>query len=118
MKLELGVLYYRLGSYETARTYLESARGSGLASPEVKDRASQYLKEVDSKVSKSQFSGDVLVGLGYSSNANSGAGGANQSMGRTVRSSSMPLSNGEERGPVVNSTSVTFASDTWNWRAV
>lgn len=84
VKLELGVLYYRLGSYETARTYLESARGSGLASPEVKDRASQYLKEVDSKVSKSQFSGDVLVGLGYSSNANSGAGGANQTFGATA----------------------------------
>lgn len=28
VKLELGVLYYRLGPYEAARTYLESARGS------------------------------------------------------------------------------------------
>lgn len=84
VKLELGVLYYRLGSYEAARTYLESARGSGHASPEIKDRASQYLKEVDSKVSKSQFSGDLLFGIGYSSNANSGAGGANQTFGATA----------------------------------
>lgn len=84
VKLELGVLYYRLGSYEAARTYLESARGSGAASPEVKDRAGQYLKEVDSKVSKSQFSGDLLFGLGYSTNANSGSGGATQTFGATA----------------------------------
>ena len=84
VKLELGVLYYRLGSYEAARTYLESARGSGLASPEIKDRAAQYLKEVDGKVSKSQFSGDLLFGIGYSSNANSGPGGAIQTFGATA----------------------------------
>ncbi|MBI3197905.1 MAG: tetratricopeptide repeat protein [Rhodospirillales bacterium] len=84
VKLELGVLYYRLGSYEAARTYLESARGSGRASPEIKDRASQYLKEVDSKVSKSQFSGDLLFGLGYSSNANSGPGSISQTFGATA----------------------------------
>jgi len=84
VKLELGVLYYRLGSYEAARSYLESARLSGLASPEVKDRAQQYLAEVDSKVSRSQFSGDVLVGLGYSSNANSGPAGAVQAFSATV----------------------------------
>ena len=29
VKLELGVLYYRLGSYEQARTYLDAARASG-----------------------------------------------------------------------------------------
>lgn len=84
VKLELGVLYFRLGSYEAARTYLESARGSGAASPETKERAAQYLKEVDSKVSRSQFSGDVLVGLGYSSNANSAAGGVTQTFGATT----------------------------------
>ena len=44
VKLELGVLYFRLGSYEAARTYLESARGSGAASPETKERAAQYLR--------------------------------------------------------------------------
>ncbi len=84
IKLELGVLYFRLGSYEAARTYLESARGSASAAPETRDRAAQYLKEVDSKVSPSQFSGDVLVGLGYSTNANSGAGGVTQTFGATT----------------------------------
>ena len=84
IKLELGVLYYRLGSYEAARGYLESARASARASPETKERASQFLAEVDSKSGKSQFSGDLLFGIGYSTNANSGPGGAIQSFGATV----------------------------------
>lgn len=84
VKLELGVLYYRLGSYEAARTYLEGARQSARATAETRGRAEEYLREVDSKVSRSQFSGDVLVGLGYSTNANSGPGAAAGAFGATA----------------------------------
>lgn len=44
VKLELGVLYFRLGSKEAARMYLDAARKSSVASPETKARAEQYLK--------------------------------------------------------------------------
>ena len=44
VKLELGVLYYRLGSKEAALTYLEGARGSPEASVQVRDRADEFLK--------------------------------------------------------------------------
>ncbi len=44
VKLELGVLYYRLGSKEAALTYLEGARSSPQASPQVRDRAEEFLK--------------------------------------------------------------------------
>jgi Flp pilus assembly protein TadD len=44
VKLELGVLYFRLGSKEAARMYLEAANKSSVASPETKERAEQYLK--------------------------------------------------------------------------
>jgi tetratricopeptide (TPR) repeat protein len=44
VKLELGVLYYRLGSKEAALTYLEGARSSPEASPQVRDRAEEFLK--------------------------------------------------------------------------
>jgi len=44
VKLELGVLYYRLGSKEAALTYLEGARSSPEASAQVKDRAEEFLK--------------------------------------------------------------------------
>lgn len=46
VKLELGVLYFRLGSFEAARTYLEEARTSGRASTATKARAAEFLKEV------------------------------------------------------------------------
>lgn len=46
VKLELGVLYFRLGSFEAARGYLEEARLSKRASPILKERAASYLKEI------------------------------------------------------------------------
>jgi uncharacterized protein HemY len=44
VRLELGVLYFRLGSFETARTYLRSAIASPNATTEIRDRANRYLK--------------------------------------------------------------------------
>jgi tetratricopeptide (TPR) repeat protein len=49
VKLELGVLYYRLGSLEAARMYLEAARASKQASNEVKERADTFLKAFPKK---------------------------------------------------------------------
>ena len=49
VKLELGVLYYRLGSIEAARTYLEGARTSSQASNETKERAAIFLKAAAAK---------------------------------------------------------------------
>ena len=46
VKLELGVLYYRLGSTEAARTYLEDVSASKEASNEAKERANTFLKEL------------------------------------------------------------------------
>lgn len=46
VELELGVLYYRLGSAEAARAHLESVGKSHQASAAVKKRASDYLKSV------------------------------------------------------------------------
>lgn len=84
VKLELGVLYFRLGSHEAARSYLESARASARATQEIKDRATTFLAEVDSATQRSRWSGDGIFGLRYSSNANSGSVGAIQSFGTAV----------------------------------
>ena len=43
VKLELGVLYYRLGAGDVARAYLEQARDSELATDDVRQRANTYL---------------------------------------------------------------------------
>jgi hypothetical protein len=46
VKLELGVLYYRLGANEPARAYLEAARTSASSSSETKARAETFLAAV------------------------------------------------------------------------
>jgi len=46
VKLELGVLYFRLGSFEAARSYLDEVRTSARASTAAKARAAEYIKEI------------------------------------------------------------------------
>lgn len=84
VNLELGVLYFRLGSYEAARGYLKNARDSTKASPEIKQRADRMLAEVEDKTNKSDWSGEFLFGIRYSTNANSGPSGAIRSFGATT----------------------------------
>ena len=45
VQLELGVLYFRLGSLEGAKSYLEAASKSRRSSAETKSRADTFLKE-------------------------------------------------------------------------
>ena len=72
IRLELGVLYYRLGSYEIARTYLETTLQSAATPPDVRSRAQQFLAEVEKRQSPSHFEGEVFGGFRYQSNANLG----------------------------------------------
>jgi len=44
LKLELGVLYYRMGSRDVAAIYLDAARSSPGATPKVQERAETFLK--------------------------------------------------------------------------
>jgi tetratricopeptide (TPR) repeat protein len=72
VRLELGVLYFRLGSYEVARTYLEGALKSPTLPADVRTRAEQFMAQIEKSQSPSHFSGEVFVGLRYQSNANLG----------------------------------------------
>jgi Tetratricopeptide repeat len=72
VRLELGVLYYRLGSYEVARTYLETALASPALTPEIRSRAEQFMAELQKRQSPSHFAGEVFAGFRYQSNANLG----------------------------------------------
>ena len=72
VRLELAVLYYRLGSFEISRTYLETVLATANIPPEVKTRAEQYLAEVNKRNSRSRFVGEVFSGVRYQSNANLG----------------------------------------------
>ncbi|WP_375461634.1 tetratricopeptide repeat protein [uncultured Enterovirga sp.] len=76
VKLELGVLYFRLGSYEMARSYFEAATSSPETSPEVRARVAGFLREIDRRTSIHQFSVYTQVGFRYQSNANAGPASA------------------------------------------
>ena len=72
VRLELGVLYYRLKSYDVARTYLEGALESPNVPPEVRSRAEQFLAQIANQQKRSRFAGEVFQGFRYQSNANLG----------------------------------------------
>lgn len=70
VRLELGVLYYRLGSYEAARTYLLAALAAKELPQDVRGRAETFLAEIEKQRSPSKLFGTLMVGLRYQSNAN------------------------------------------------
>ncbi|MFC0195121.1 tetratricopeptide repeat protein, partial [Aureimonas pseudogalii] len=70
LQLELGVLYFRLGAYDTARTYLEGALSSPETPDEVRERVRPFLAAVEDRSSLQSLSGAVLLGGRYQSNAN------------------------------------------------
>ncbi len=72
VRLELGVLYYRLGSFEVARSYFEVTLKSASLTPDVKARAEQFLAESDKRLTRSRFTGEIFAGMRYQSNANLG----------------------------------------------
>lgn len=80
-RLELGVLYYRVGSYAQARTYLEQAQQSPDVPPDSAALISEYLTAIGKRDSPQRFSADVFTGLLSETNANFGPTGSNVLVG-------------------------------------
>ena len=72
IRLELGILYYRLGSYQVARTYVETVLKTAGLPADFQSKAQQVIAEIEGKQSPSHFSGEFFVGWRYQSNANFG----------------------------------------------
>lgn len=77
VRLELGVLYFRLSSYEVALTYLETALNSAALPSEVRDRGERFMAETRKRLSPSRLSGEAFLGLRFQSNANLGPSSSN-----------------------------------------
>jgi hypothetical protein len=77
VKLELGVLYYRVGSYQVAQNYLNDALASPNVPPEVAEKAGRFLAEIDKRLARNRFSGSIYAGMRYQTNANAGPQGTN-----------------------------------------
>ena len=69
VQLELGTLYFRMGSFEIARTYFERA-AAGNPPAEVKERIGTYLGELERRSAPQRFSGVFSFGAQYQSDAN------------------------------------------------
>ena len=75
VRLELGILYYRLGSYEMAGSHLRSAITSPDVPADVRQRAEQFLAAIDRRMQPHQWSGFAQTGFRYQTNANVGPNG-------------------------------------------
>lgn len=84
VKFELGVLYYKLKSYDAARAYFDQARNSGKASPDVAERSSEFIRDIDRRWGPSRLTGEFVAGIRYSDNPASLPTGTLQSYGATV----------------------------------
>jgi hypothetical protein len=72
VRLELGILYFRLGSYAMARTYFESAIAGPDVPSEVTQRVNAFLTEIERRLSTTQWAGYAQFGLRHQSNASAG----------------------------------------------
>ena len=73
--LELGVLDFRLGSYEMAREYLTKSVAAPDTPPEVRTQVDAYLAEIAKRLNPSQTTAFGQVGVRYQTNANAGPAG-------------------------------------------
>ena len=67
--VELGVLYFRLGSFEAAEDYFNKAKASN-PSQEISNRIDEYLAKIHAAEQIDQFTGYAFMGAQYQSDAN------------------------------------------------
>ncbi len=69
VQLELGALYFRMGSYAIARTYFDKALAANPPA-EVKERIHTYLAQIKDLSAPQRFSGFFMLGGQWQSDAN------------------------------------------------
>jgi Tetratricopeptide repeat len=69
VQLELGALYFRMGSFDLARDYFEKAAAAN-PPPEVRARIAEYLAQIAKNESRHHLSGYVFLGGQYQTDAN------------------------------------------------
>jgi tetratricopeptide (TPR) repeat protein len=77
VKLQLGVLYFRLHSYEMARNYFDAILTAKDTPPDIQTEVQTYIVAVDKAVATNQFSVYGQFGLAYQTNANAGPNSPN-----------------------------------------
>ena len=71
IKLELGVLYFRLGAYASAKRYLDDVENYN-PPQEVREKVEIFLDQIENETRLFKTQSVVSIGMGMSSNANAG----------------------------------------------
>src|SRR5271166_87318 len=69
VQLEIGALYFRMGSYDLARDYFQRAAAAN-PPPAVRERINEYMAQIEKATSRHHLSGYVFLGGQYQSDAN------------------------------------------------
>ena len=85
VRLELGILYFRLGSYEMARSYLAGALAGADVPPEVRARVEPFLFEIDRPPRHDTVERFGQLGVRFQTNANASPSELARSRGRRLR---------------------------------
>jgi len=72
VRMQLGTLYFQLGSYAMALTYLNAVVAHDEVPDDVKQGAQDLITQIDALTSPHRFNGTVVAGVRYQSNANGG----------------------------------------------
>ena len=71
IKLELGVLYFRLGAFAAAKQYLDDVENYN-PPKEVKEKVKTFLEQIETETKLFKTQSVLSLGMGISSNANAG----------------------------------------------
>lgn len=93
IRVELGVLYYRLGSYAISESYLRAAIADPGLEPALKVHAETLLRDVVQRNKTSRFSGNLMLGVRSQSNPTSATKNSE------VYYLGVPVARGKDAGP-------------------
>jgi tetratricopeptide (TPR) repeat protein len=72
LQFELGVLYYRLGSWSTSKSYFTTVMQQPMVPDDIRNSIGAYMAQIETREQGNQSFGEVGVGLRYQTNANAG----------------------------------------------